>query len=181
MHSPKNDIIQHYAEALIALAEAGDLLARFEKEALLLGDLLRQSEELRRFLHDPGVQGAGKKFALTQLLDTRVHPALVYFVLMLQETGHLALLPEIVDEFYAQLSSLKQKAVGDLVISRPLDPDRLAAIEQEISRIIGKPVTLRVKINPNQLGGLYVRVGNFIIDDTIENRLAKMTRQMVEA
>jgi F-type H+-transporting ATPase subunit delta len=100
---------------------------------------------------------------------------------MLQETGHLALLPEIVDEFYAQLSSLKQKAVGDLVISQPLDPDRLAAIEQEISRIIGKPVKLRVKINPNQLGGLYVRVGNFIIDDTIENRLAKMTRQMVEA
>ena len=70
---------------------------------------------------------------------------------------------------------------GEMQYQVLFDPDRLAAIEQEISRIIGKPVTLRVKINPNQLGGLYVRVGNFIIDDTIENRLAKMTRQMVEA
>ena len=61
--------------------------------------------------------------------------------------------------------------------ARPLTPERTALIEKETGRLLGRTVSLRVRVDPKLLGGLYVRVGDFVIDGTVDTQLDALRKK----
>jgi F-type H+-transporting ATPase subunit delta len=136
-------------------------------------------EELRRFLADPALRTEGKRRAIEELFEGRVHPVLLHVLMILVEQNALHKLPRIADVFYERLSDLRDKISGELVTVRPLSETQHGEIEAEVSRILGKRVHLLVREDPNLLGGLRVRVGEFILDGTVDRRLESMRQSLL--
>ncbi len=171
--------IERYADALIALGEASGTMPAIEEDLRALSEFLRTQGDLRQFLASPRIHDAGKERALDQVLERRVHPVLIHYVQMLQGLGHLTHLSAIAECFFGKVAGARQQASGEIVTAVPLSPEKLAAITTEVGRVLGKEVHLQPRITPGIVGGIFVKVGDFIIDGTVETQLDAVRRQLV--
>ncbi|MBN1676094.1 MAG: ATP synthase F1 subunit delta [Kiritimatiellae bacterium] len=163
--------VEHYAGALLELARATGSVDRIAEEARAALDFIAESREVRRFLGDAAVTDAGKGDALRRLLGAHVHPALLHFLLILTHEDRLALFPSIVEAFLRQESGSDETVWGELCAARPPRDEQLRAIETELSRRLGRPVRLRVRTDAGVIGGARVRVGDVVVDGTIDGQL----------
>jgi len=171
--------IQRYAEALLALAEAGGRPEEIERELVGLLDLLECDEEVRRFLAAPTVRETGKKKALEQLLDGRISAVLVHFLLILQAQGALRQLRPIAEAFFRHFSSRKRKITGILTSAVGISPETVREVERQAGLLLGKEVHLRLQVDSAILGGLRVQVGDFVVDGTVEHDLAEARARLL--
>jgi F-type H+-transporting ATPase subunit delta len=168
-----------YADALIAMGEASGALVAIEDDLRELSEFMRKQGALRQFLASPLVQPEGKTSALREVLGRRVHPVLLHYVQMLQSMQHLAHLPAVTERFFAKITGTRQQVSGEIVTAVPLLPDTFAAITAEVCRVLGKDVHLQPRLAPGIVGGVFVKVGDFIIDGTVETLLDTARRQLV--
>ncbi len=168
-----------YADALLSLADAADIVDCVEQELADAVDLFGNNSELRRFASHPQIQMQGRSRGLDELLEGKVHAVLRHFLLILLENGALRELPGIAKACHAEMAQRRQRSSGELVTATAIAPEKVALIEEETSRILGKRVHLKVRVDPQLVGGLAVHVGDFILDGSIENQLESIRGAML--
>jgi len=173
------DKIDHYADALIALGRAAGALQTIEHDVIHLLDFVREHEDLQRFLDSETVANEGKRRAIHEILKRHTHPVLVDFLIMLVSAGDLPLLHGISERFLEKAAEVHACVSGEVQVAKPLSDTHLAEIEAEVGRILDKQVSLRPRVMPGILGGVLVKVGDFILDGTLERQLNDAKRQLL--
>lgn len=171
--------IEQYAESLVALCGAVNAQKQIEKDLAGVAELLKTNEDLVRFMSDPAVTDEGKARSLEEALSGTVHPALLHFVLILHAQGVLSELDAIGKVFFDKISESEQSVDGTAVVARPISRKKLAAMERETGVLLGKKVRLRMDVDSNMLGGVVVRVGDFILDGSTERQLEDIRRSLL--
>jgi len=64
-------------------------------------------------------------------------------------------------------------------VAVPLAGDEQARLVEALTRIVRRPVELRVQIDPSVIGGVKVEVGNTIIDGTVRHRLDQLGESLL--
>lgn len=72
----------------------------------------------------------------------------------------------------------RDQLVASVRSAVPLTDEQIARLSAALGRRYGKPVDVQVGIDPEVIGGLRVRVGADLIDDTIARRLEDVRRRM---
>ena len=62
-----------------------------------------------------------------------------------------------------------------------LDPETIESLGKRIGEQTGNEIELSSKVDPEILGGIVLRVGNFIMDASIRTRLEKLRREVAQA
>jgi F-type H+-transporting ATPase subunit delta len=63
-------------------------------------------------------------------------------------------------------------------VARPLDADQELRLLTALTRIYGRQVQLQVDVDPAVLGGIEVRVGEEVIDGTVQRNLSNVRRSL---
>ena len=175
----ENNDVEQLADSLVSLGRATATLKRFDEDLMLTLETFEKNSQVRRFLADPAIRVEGKLSAVREILKDRVHPVLLHFLLILVEQDIISKLKPVADSFFRKVSGLRQRISGELVTALPLPPEKIAAIEKETGAILDKEVHLRVRVDPDILGGVFVQVGDFVLDGTIDHRLDSIRRQLL--
>lgn len=176
-HDPINT---GYARALLELAQAEAVVARIEEEMFRLRELLKGNPALLEFLKDPNVTREGKRHALSELFQDRVHPLVLNTLLTISDTDRTNRLQHIIDEFIALAAASRQKASGEIITATRLDDAMLAKLSAELSRVTGKNVQLFQKVDPSILGGAIIKVGEQIIDGSLRRKLDQIKEKLAQ-
>ncbi|MEO2163801.1 MAG: F0F1 ATP synthase subunit delta, partial [bacterium] len=72
-------------------------------------------------------------------------------------------------------------AKGIVESARPLESAELEALSQDLSKRLGKDVTLTGRVDPDLVGGVRVFVGTSMIDQSLQGRMDGLRRRMMEA
>lgn len=170
------DKSEQYTQALIALARANNCLDAINDDLLHLLDFIQENGAIRQFLAAPTVTAPGKQSALGEMLDNRIHPILVQFLMLLIAANDVLLLPAIATKFAEEN---RQTTYGEIQSAIPLSADRIAAIEEAVSNRINHKISLRNRVMNNILGGILVRVGDYMLDGTLDTQLEKAHQQLL--
>jgi F-type H+-transporting ATPase subunit delta len=174
-HDPINT---GYARALFEMAQAEGVVPRIEEELFRLRELLKNNPNLLEFLRDPNVKREGKRQALTELFQGRVHPLVLNELLTLSDQDRASRLLHVTEEFSAIAAAARQKVSGEVITSIALDPSMLQRLQAELSRITGKNVELFQKLDPSILGGAIIQVGEQVIDGSLRRKLNQIHEQI---
>jgi len=67
----------------------------------------------------------------------------------------------------------------DLSITNEVVLVWIAAIEHEAGLLLGKEVHLRIRVDTDILGGLFIQVGDFVLDGTIDRLLEDIQQNLI--
>ena len=171
-------VARPYAEAIFALADAGDALARWSQMLAVMAEVAANAE-LRAATGNPNLspdQVYGLFASACGDLTTEAQNLLHVLI----ENGRLAMLPEI-REIYEALKS-EREGVMDAVITSAyaLNSGQLSALVAELERRFKRKINPHVNVDAELIGGVRMKVGDEVIDGSVRGRLAAMAAALTK-
>lgn len=172
-------IARNYAEALLALAKkAGDLQAW----GRLIDDVanaIERDDRLRRFLEAPQISADEKIKVLGKAFEDRAPRLFVRFLQRLVKNRRQMLVPEIANEYRDLVDEVEGRVHAQVTLAKSVGEEERAEIARQLTRTIGRPVVPQIRVNPNILGGIIVRVGDRVMDGSVRKRLGVLRSRML--
>ena len=166
--------IEAYASALFEIAQADGTLALVEDELFRVARAFESNEQLRNTLSDSTIPADRRQQVAEQLLGAKASNTTTQLVSLVIGSGQVRDLPAIVDSLVKRASSEKQQEVAEVRSAVALSDDQKTRLTAALTKVTGKPVNLKVVIDPSVLGGLVAVVGDEVIDDTVRTRLDQL-------
>jgi F-type H+-transporting ATPase subunit delta len=169
-----------YAEAL--LAEAWDRIRGQETLEELEGliDLFNQDPQAEAFLCTPGGSRGPRAEAIRAAFAGKVDEIFLNFLLVLNDHDRLDLLRPILAA-YRELYDRRQNRVRVEVRSAvPLPEDQLHRLRDELRQMMRREPILEPRVDPELLGGLVIRVEDWLYDASVRARLEGIRDQLIE-
>ena len=163
--------INAYVVAMFEIASANEAVSAVEDDMLRLARAIESNEQLRAALNDTSLPADRRQNIVEQLLGGKAHNVTVQLVSLLVGTGHISLLPQVADALVKRASSSKQMEVAEVRSAVALTDAQKARLAEALGKVAGKPVNLKVVVDPSVIGGLVATIGDEVIDDTVRTRL----------
>ena len=163
--------INAYVVAMFEIASANDAVSAVEDDMFRLARAIESNEQLRAALNDTSLPADRRQKIVEQLLGGKAHNVTVQLVSLLVGTGHVSLLPQVADALVKRASSSKQMEVAEVRSAVALTDAQKARLAEALGKAAGKPVNLKVVVDPSVIGGLVATIGDEVIDDTVRTRL----------
>lgn len=158
--------------ASFAQAGAEGSLDDVEDQVFRFARIIEREGALRDALSDPAAAAERKRELLAGLLSDKVGPiALRVITAAAVAAAGRRTVGEALDGFARLAADLRERLSARVTMAVRPDPDQLERLAQSLSRVYGKPIGLRVEVDPELLGGLVIRVGDEILDASITRRL----------
>ncbi len=174
------EIAQVYARSLFEVASERDLLDTIKEQLGQFADALHENRQLAVFFFSPYFSVEEKKSGLKRLVEGG-DPAFMNFLEALIERHRMPAIYRIRTDFEV-LYDKTNKLLPVLVTSAvELDAETIESLVVRIGEQTGNEIELSTTIDPEILGGIVLRVGNFILDASIRTRLEQLRREVAQA
>ena len=166
------------ANAALRAAEGEGVLDDVEDELFRFARLLEREPQLRAALTDPGLPDDRKLALLRDLLGGKARPATVRLVEIAVTRPRGRSLETALDDLAELAAQRRSRYVAQVRVARPLEPQQEQRLTAALARIYGREVQLQVDVDPSVLGGISVRVGDEVVDGTVQRNLEAVRRQL---
>ena len=174
------EVADVYARALFEAAKDRDVLDPVHEQLGQFADALNGSHDLTQFFFSPYFSVDEKKDALHRAVEG-AEPTFMNFVEALLERHRMPVIFRIRARF-EQLWKDEHKLLAVEVTSAvALDDQTVSSIGESIGKQLGRTIELSSSVDPEIIGGIVLRVGNFVLDASIRNRLEKLRQQVARA
>ena len=101
------------------------------------------------------------------------------FLVTLARDGKLDLLPAVVQSFEQYGQSNARPLTGEIISAIDLDDQQRAKIASDLRARYGDRLELRYSVDPSLIGGLIIRIGDQVLDNSLRARLSAVQRNML--
>lgn len=160
-----------YAAALFAAAAAKSEDQKVSAELATARERLLGSEAI---LRHPRVPAADKKKLVRAGLDGKVGATLLRFLDLLIDKKRYDLFPMIA-AVYGKLAADKRGVAKAVVrTARALSPETQKTLIARLKKFAGKDIEIDVKEDPELIGGIAVKIGDWVLDSSLRGQLRRM-------
>jgi F-type H+-transporting ATPase subunit delta len=174
------EIAEVYSRSLFEVAKENDKLDEIHEELGEFADALNDSRELQIFLFSPYFSSQEKKDGIGKIVDGG-DEHFVRFLELLAERHRMPAIFRIRGEFDRMWAEEHKLLPVTITSAVELDESIQKDIRKKIEEETGRKVEFDAKIDPDVLGGLVLRVGNFVMDASVRSRLEKLRKQVARA
>lgn len=174
-------VAARYAAALFDLArEAGSVDA-------VAGDLdrfdamLQGSADLQRLIRNPVFTTQEQSGAIAAILDKAAMTGLAgNFIRLVASKRRLFALPDMIRAFRALVAEAKGIVQAQVTLAEQPSDKVINDIKAALRDVAQADVALDVKIDPNLIGGLIVKMGSRMVDASVRTKLNSIRLAMKE-
>jgi F-type H+-transporting ATPase subunit delta len=174
----KGAIARRYAAAMFDLGSKQNQLDRTLDDVQEIARLFSK-HTLAFLLREPKIPAQRKETVLREALSARVLPVSLNLALLVVQRGLVDLMPNIAHELQQMVFDYKNQAVAEVTTAAPMDEQQQTLVKQALEQRTGKTILLQTKVNPDILGGVVARVGDQVIDGSVQQRLQVLKRQLL--
>ncbi len=174
----KGAIARRYAGAMFDIALKQNTLDRTLEDVQGIGQLFSK-HTLAFLLNEPKVPLQRKETALREALSNRVLPTSLNLALLVVQRGLVEVMPNIARELQQLVFDYRNQAVAEVTTAAPMDEKQLALVKAALEEQTGKTILLQTRVDPTILGGVVARVGDQLIDGSVQQRLQVLKRQLL--
>jgi F-type H+-transporting ATPase subunit delta len=169
-----------YARALFEAALEADRLEPVREQLAQVIAAEAESPELRELLRNPQLDPRNKAAALEEMLSGS-EDVLRNFLLLLVDKGRSGELEEIGREFERLVAEHEGVIHAELTTAVELSDAEAEELLQQIQDAAGRKVQASRSVDPDQIGGIVLRVGSHRLDASVRGRLERLRRELATA
>ena len=169
---------KRYARAVFELATGEGRLDEWQTQLGALRQVL-SNPELVAVLDNPTIPVEQRMELVTSLKVLDGEAANLAKLLIQGHLVHEA--AGVADEFERLADEAAGRVRAVVTTAVALEPDDRERVAAELSKRLGKEVTMDVLVDPRILGGLKLQYGDRLIDASVATRLQQLRRQLADA
>ncbi len=171
---------ERYARALFMIAERRGEIFEALEDLRHLRALFAADPRLPRYLRSPFVPPERKRGLVRQELRRDLIAPVVDFLDLLLRKKRLALFDDAVDGYEIRVRAWQGLEEAEVVSAAPLTEEQAKRLHAELERATGLTIELARRVEPALVGGLYVRIGDRVIDRSVRGLLASLEERLFE-
>ena len=160
-----------YGESLYELAKDENLAKLIGEQLAALQQAFRQEPDFIRLLSSPNLTKAERCQILDNSFRGKVHAYVLNFLKILTEKGYMRHFSDCCDAYTEHFDQDNGILRVNAVSAVELSTEQKEKLTQKLSRITGKEIALRTRIDPRVLGGIRRDYDGQRLDDTVSHRL----------
>ncbi len=174
-------IAKVYAEALLNAAEAEGQADAVQAELeALVREVFKADPQLEGFFGSGAVGRNRRAEVIRHVFEGRAGGLFLSFLLVLNEHERLDLIRPVLTVFRALRDQRARRIRVRVQTAVPLSGDHAARLERELRETFRLEPVLETAVEPTLLGGMVVRVGDWLYDASVRTRLQTIRNQLIE-
>ena len=174
------EIAQVYARSLFEVASEQGKLDVVKQQLDEIATALHENRQLAVFFFSPYFSSEEKKDGLHRAVEG-ADPVVQNFLEALIERHRMPVIFRIRADFETLYDKTNKLLPVTVTSAVELDQETIESLGRRIGEQTGNEIELSSKVDPEILGGIVLRVGNFIMDASIRTRLEQLRREVAQA
>lgn len=172
-------IARNYAEALLEAARVTGEEERYGEFLMGVAGALKAEPQLALALELPRISKATKLRLIGHALADVAPEPFVRFLQSVVRRGRQGLLEEMGKQYQALLDLELNRVQARITVARDPDAGLVSDIAARLTASLGKTVVPHVRVDPQLLGGVVIRVGDRVYDGSLRRGLRALRRAML--
>jgi len=167
-----NPIAHRYAQAYFDLAQQLGEIPKWRDELARAIETV-DTPEVQRLLSSPRLKRAQRERSVAELLDGVARPT-VNLMRLLVGRNRIGLVHQILDDYNRLADIAAGITRAEVTTAVPVSDDVEEDIRKKLQQKLGSSLEVSVKQDPSIVGGLVVRIGDRVIDNSLRTHLAQL-------
>lgn len=172
-------IAKRYGSAIFELALEKDAVAQLKDEILAIRDSFLD-HDLQEMLTHPKIALEKKYAFLEEALDGKISDELLGLLILVIRKRRQSHIPEILEQALELVDAYEGKVKAFISSPDALSDQQKDMIVTELSKQTDKEIIPVYEVDASLIGGLVVRIGDRIMDNSIKGHLHTLSRQLLE-
>lgn len=172
-------LARRYVTALLESATTRPGFPALRGELERLSGVIAESSDLQALLLSPRVKAGDQQRALAAILARAgFSDVVVGFVRVVLQNRRGAVLADLITAALDALNRAEGIAEADVHVAAPLTAPQEKKLAELLSTWSGARVGLNVKVSPDVLAGMRIRLGSMQIDDSVAGKLVRLRNNL---
>jgi F-type H+-transporting ATPase subunit delta len=137
--------------------------------------MIRADKRFAEFLKTPIIGSAARRASIDRIVKGKVSDLVHRFVMVIAAHGRAGRLADIADAFDGMLQARLGRVEVDMyTVTGQAAPDVVATVKGGVKEAFGKEAVIHQYADPNMIGGVKLRIGDQLIDGSVETQLRNM-------
>jgi F-type H+-transporting ATPase subunit delta len=169
---------KRYALALYTVAEEKGKVEEYLNDLREVVSLMNNDADFLKVIKHPQIGTATKKKMFIKIFKGVIDEDLLSFLLILIEKDRILFTEEKLKEMEKIHLERNNTLLVEVKTVIPLNDSEKESLRIKLYNMYDKKIIFDEKLDKRIIGGVYIRVGDDVIDGTIKNRLQEMEKLM---
>lgn len=168
-----------YGDALFELSlEEKKVDALFEEAKVFL-EVIRKDDELLKFMKHPKIVKEEKMKTGKEIFDKNFSGEFAGFLMILVQKDRFGEVEKILEYFIGRIKEYKKIGVAYVSTAAPLSESQKEKVEKRLLETTAyETFEMNYAVDEALLGGMVIRVGDRVVDTSIQNKLKNLSKQL---
>ncbi len=164
-----------YATALFELAQESNSVAAVSADLDSFAAMLDASEDLTRLVRSP-VFGAGDQILALDAIFAQagIISIAANFIKLAAKNRRLFAVRDMIGAFRTLAAQARGQVAAEVISAEKLSTAQVDRLKTELKASVGSDVELAQVVDPSILGGLIVKVGSRMVDNSLRTKLQNL-------
>lgn len=170
-----------YGESLFELAVEEGKTGTLLEEVQTVKQVLADNPELAKLMQHPGIPENEKEKVLENVWGGRVSREVTGLMLLLLKKEHYRQLPLVLDYFLEKVREKEKIGTAYVKTAAPLTENQKEKVERRLLETTSyKSFRIHFDVDEALIGGMVIRIGDRVLDNSIKTRLENLSRQLYQ-
>ncbi len=165
------EIAKKYSQALFELAREQDQLLDFRDQLDEIWQLTEENDDLRKVLFHHRILPEDKKGIIEKVFKGSISDQVFNFLCLLIDKRREYFLASIVEEFNRLVNKAEEIVEVEVISAIELKQELKDTLKAKLDQLLDYNITLNESLDPEILGGLILKIGDYIIDGSLKKEL----------
>ncbi len=163
-----------YGKALFEVAQQSESVDLFLEQIDFIKSLFKNEPDFFELYDSPRVNKQEKKKLLNDVLGDKISNEVINFLFILLDKKRTHWFFDISKEFTKLANQYNNIEEGIVYSAVKLSDAHIGMLEKRFTEITGKTIKLDTIQDPSLIGGIKVKIGDKVIDASIQNQLKNL-------
>lgn len=170
-----------YGDALFELAVEDNRTDSMLQEIEMVQSVLKENGDFEKILIHPEIPMQKKLQVIETVFKGHISDALTGFLRIVVTKGRYKDLPDIFAYFIARVKEYRKIGVAEVISAVPLSESQKDRIERKLLDTTRyETMEIDYKVDESKIGGLMIRIGDRVVDSTIQSNLTRLTAGLMK-
>ena len=170
-----------YGQALFDLSLEENSVDAYASELQVIREAILENPDFMRIMNHPNIAREQKVDMIIQCLEGRASDSVTGFLVTVVKAGRQKYLLGMISYFLDAVKAYRHIGVVHVTSACELSDAQKAAVEKRLLETTDyAAVEMTYQVNPDLIGGMVIRIGDKVADNSIRTRIDTLTKTLLQ-